>query len=154
MIATSVGPAVALIQSERIVAERQGGKAWDAAGIRAVLLTADGPTEDVMRAFIVAAHDPALLREILALSLESFEENRHSYHLSCDTAKIPTDVPDDRVGELVTAFDSRQVMHVGYGAVLDAFGPQIKGLLVEHEDEYATLMKEHFLAHLTPFGAR
>ncbi|MFZ2750946.1 MAG: tagaturonate epimerase family protein [Propioniciclava sp.] len=103
---------------------------------------------------IVAAHDPALLREILALSLESFEENRHSYHLSCDTAKIPTDVPDDRVGELVTAFDSRQVMHVGYGAVLDAFGPQIKGLLVEHEDEYATLMKEHFLAHLTPFGAR
>ena len=60
MIATSVGPAVALIQSERIVAERQGGKAWDAAGIRAVLLTADGPTEDVMRAFIVAAHDPAL----------------------------------------------------------------------------------------------
>ncbi|MBP8882076.1 MAG: hypothetical protein KBG77_13355 [Dermatophilaceae bacterium] len=60
MIATSVGPAVALIQSERIVAERQGGKAWDAAGIRAVLLTADGPTEDVMRAFLVAAHDPAL----------------------------------------------------------------------------------------------
>ena len=60
MIAASIGPAVALIQSERIVAERQGGKAWDAAGIRAVLLTADGPTEDVMRAFIVAAHDPAL----------------------------------------------------------------------------------------------
>ena len=60
MIAASIGPAVALIQSERIVAERQGGKAWDAAGIRAVLLTADGPTEDVMRAFLVAAHDPAL----------------------------------------------------------------------------------------------
>lgn len=60
MIATSVGPAVALIQSEHIVAERQGGKAWDAAGIRAVLLTADGPTEDVMRAFLVAAHDPTL----------------------------------------------------------------------------------------------
>lgn len=60
MIASSVGPAVALIQSERLTAERQGGRAWDAAGIRAVLLTADGPTEDVMRAFVVAAHDPAL----------------------------------------------------------------------------------------------
>ena len=103
---------------------------------------------------IVAAHDPALLREILALSLASFEENRHSYHLSCDTAKIRTDMPDDRVGELVTAFDSRQVMHVGYGAVLDAFGEQIKGLLIDHEGEYAALMKEHFLAHLTPFASR
>ncbi len=103
---------------------------------------------------IVAAHDPALLREILALSLDSFEENRHSYHLSCDTAKIPMDLPDDRLGELVTALDSRQVMHVGYGAVLDEYGTQIKGILNAHEDEYATLMKEHFIAHIAPFGKR
>lgn len=103
---------------------------------------------------IVAAHDPALLRAILALSLESFAENRHSYHLSCDTARILADLPDDRLGELVTSLDSRQVMHVGYGAVLDEFGAQIKGILTVHEDKYATLMKEHFIAHLAPFGTR
>ncbi len=103
---------------------------------------------------IVAAHDPQLLRDILKLSLESFEENRHSYHLSCDTTRIPTDVPDDKVGELVTALDSRHVMHVGYGAVLDEYGVQIKDLLNTHEDEYAALMKEHFIAHIAPFGKR
>ncbi len=46
----SIGPAVALIQSERLEAERKGGKSWDAPGIRAVLAAADGPIEDVMRA--------------------------------------------------------------------------------------------------------
>lgn len=56
----SIGPAVALIQSERLESERKGGKSWDAPGIRAVLVAADGPIEDVMRAVLVAAHDPAL----------------------------------------------------------------------------------------------
>ena len=36
----------------------------------------------------------------------------------------------------------------------DEYGTQIKGILNAHEDEYATLMKEHFIAHIAPFGKR
>lgn len=60
MIATSVGPAVALIQSERLEAERKGGKAWQAPGIRKALTDCDGPLPDVMRAALIAALDPTL----------------------------------------------------------------------------------------------
>lgn len=103
---------------------------------------------------VLARHAPDLTREVLELSMASFEENRHSYHLSCDPAKIPTNPSGDQLDELVTAVDSRQVMHVGYGAVLDAFGPQLKVVLDEHEDELYEIMKQHFVRHLSPFGAR
>ncbi|MFP5416906.1 MAG: tagaturonate epimerase family protein, partial [Actinomycetes bacterium] len=60
---------------------------------------------------VIAANDPALLREILQQSLASFEENRHSYHLSCDPGKIPANPSDEQLDDLITAIDSRQVMH-------------------------------------------
>ena len=101
---------------------------------------------------VVAANEPALLREILAVSLESFEENRHSYHLSCDPARIPLDAPDAQMNDLVTAIDSRQVMHVGYGPVLERFGDEIRAVLNAHEEELYEVMREHFVKHLAPFG--
>ncbi|MET0693993.1 MAG: tagaturonate epimerase family protein [Propionibacteriaceae bacterium] len=103
---------------------------------------------------VVARHEFDLLREILALSLASFEENRHSYHLSCDPSKIPTDPSDDQLDDLVTAIDSRQVMHVGYGAVLEKFGPEIKQTLDDHEEELYEIMHQHFLKHVRPFGSQ
>ncbi len=102
---------------------------------------------------VVARHEPALTREILTLSLASFEENRHSYHLSCDPARIPSNPSDGEMDDLVTAIDSRQVMHVGYGAALETFGTEIKQVLNDHEDELYSIMKEHFVKHLAPFGA-
>jgi hypothetical protein len=101
---------------------------------------------------VVARHEFDLLREILQLSLESFEDNRHSYHLSCDPAKIPTNPSDDQLDDLVTAIDSRQVMHVGYGAVLERYGKEIKQTLNDHEEELYEIMHQHFLKHVRPFA--
>ena len=103
---------------------------------------------------VVARHEFDLLREILKLSLASFEENRHSYHLSCDPGKIPTNPSDDQLDDLVTAIDSRQVMHVGYGAALEKFGTEIKQALDEHEEELYEIMHQHFVKHVGPFGTR
>ena len=103
---------------------------------------------------VVARHEFDLLREILQLSLTSFEENRHSYHLSCDPGKIPTHPSDDQLDELVTAIDSRQVMHVGYGAALEKFGQEIRQTLGDHEEELYEIMHQHFLKHVGPFGTR
>ena len=103
---------------------------------------------------MVARHEFDLLREILKLSLESFEENRHSYHLSCDPGKIPANPSDAQLDDLVTAVDSRQVMHVAYGAVLEKFGREIKQALDDHEEELYEIMHQHFVKHLAPFGTR
>ena len=62
---------------------------------------------------VIAHNDPDLMREVLALALDSFEANRKSYHLSCDPTKIPTDPTDEQVARLMDVVDSRQVLHVG-----------------------------------------
>jgi hypothetical protein len=101
---------------------------------------------------VIAAHDPDLMRAVLALALESFEANRKSYHLSCDPSRIPTDPTDEQVARLLDVVDSRQVLHVGYGAILDEFGPQLYRIWNDHEDEHYQVISDHFVRHLAPFA--
>jgi hypothetical protein len=101
---------------------------------------------------VIASNDPDLMRRILTLALESFEANRKSYHLSCDPAKIPTDPTDEEVGRLLDVVDSRQVLHVGYGAILDEFGPQMYRLWNDNEEQHYRIISDHFVKHLQPFA--
>jgi hypothetical protein len=93
------------------------------------------------------------MREVLALALDSFEANRKSYHLSCDPAKIPTDPTDDEVAQLMSRVDSRQVLHVGYGAILEEFGTRMYHVWNDNEEEHYRIIADHFVKHLAPFAA-
>ena len=101
---------------------------------------------------VIAHQDPDLMRQVLALALDSFEANRKSYHLSCDPAKIPTDPTDEQVARLMDVVDSRQVLHVGYGAILEEFGPRMYQVWNDHEEELYGIIADHFVKHLQPFA--
>ena len=100
---------------------------------------------------VIARRDPALFREVLALSIDQFETNRHSYHLSCDLARIPAEVADNDLDSLLTAIDSRQVLHVGYGAALAEFHDRMYACWQAHSDDLTRIIAAHFVPHLTPF---
>jgi tagaturonate epimerase len=102
---------------------------------------------------VIANNDPDLMREVLALALDSFEVNRKSYHLSCDPMRIPTDPTDDEVAQLMDRVDSRQVLHVGYGAILDEFGTRMYQVWNDNEEEHYRIIADHFIKHLTPFAS-
>jgi len=102
---------------------------------------------------VIAYNDPDLMREVLALALDSFEANRKSYHLSCDPTKIPANPTNDEVAQLMDRVDSRQVLHVGYGAILEEFGPRLYQVWNDHEEEHYGIIADHFVKHLTPFAA-
>jgi tagaturonate epimerase len=102
---------------------------------------------------VIAHNDPDLMREVLALALDSFEANRKSYHLSCDPTKIPTGPTDDQVAQLMDRVDSRQVLHVGYGAILEEFGPRMYQVWNDNEEEHYRIIADHFVKHLTPFAS-
>ena len=102
---------------------------------------------------VIAHNDPDLMRQILVLALESFEANRKSYHLSCDPTRIPTDPTDDEVARLMDVVDSRQVLHVGYGAILEEFGPRMYQVWNDNEEEHYQIIANHFVKHLEPFAA-
>jgi len=101
---------------------------------------------------VIARNDPDLMRQILALALDSFEANRKTYHLSCDPARIPTDPTDDEVARLMDVVDSRQVLHVGYGAILDEFGSRMYQVWNDNEEEHYRIIANHFVKHLEPFA--
>ena len=101
---------------------------------------------------VIAHNDPDLMREVLALALDSFEANRKSYHLSCDPTRIPTDPTDDEVAQLMDLVDSRQVLHVGYGAILEEFGTRMYQVWNDNEEEHYRIIADHFVKHLTPFA--
>ena len=52
---------------------------------------------------------------------------------------------------LLDHFDTRQVLHVTFGSVLDRYGAAIRTYLDTHETEYATRLARHFDRHLRPF---
>src|SRR5215216_7618776 len=101
---------------------------------------------------VIANNDPDLMREVLALALDSFEANRKSYHLSCDPTKIPSNPTDDEVARLMDRVDSRQVLHVGYGAILEEFGTRMYRVWNDNEEEHYRIIADHFVKHLAPFA--
>ena len=101
---------------------------------------------------VIARHDPDLMRQVLTLALDSFEANRKSYHLSWDPTRIPTRPSDDEVARLMDVADSRQVLHVGYGAILEEFGSRMYRVWNDNEEELHRIIAGHFVKHLEPFA--
>lgn len=122
----------------------------EATGGMAHLKTAGTSWAEALR--VIARHDGDLMREITALALESFEQNRKSYHLSCDPAKVPAHPTDAELATLLDVIDSRQVLHVGYGAILEAFKPRMYEVWLNHDEELYGIIAEHFVKHLAPFS--
>jgi hypothetical protein len=101
----------------------------------------------------VAQMDPALFREILTYSQQRYDTDRATYHVSAQLANVPAPetLGDADLSGLLEPFDSRQVLHVTFGSVLDRFGNRLLETLQEHEEVYHTILEAHFQRHLSPF---
>jgi hypothetical protein len=111
---------------------------------------------------IAARHAPDLFREIYGASRDAYRGARTSYQVSAqlDRTLEPNDVRDDQLGSLLGAFDSRQILHVGYGAVLtkkDGRGVHwmsetLRSVLGTYAEEYEFALETHLGRHLAPFA--
>ncbi|MEX0609204.1 MAG: tagaturonate epimerase family protein [Balneolaceae bacterium] len=113
---------------------------------------------EALRAVSVAA--PEFFREIMAFSLKRFEEDKKTYHISADVAKIedPKSVPDEKLPGYLDDDHARQVLHVAFGSVLSGALPEAKSyknrlmtILEENEDIHERFLIRHFEKHLDPF---
>ena len=99
---------------------------------------------------IIAACDPALFQDILELSIDGYAENRRSYHVNGAVERIPA-VRDEQLPRLLDHVDARQVVHVAFGTVLEAFYDPIYAVLHTHVADYWEGLRQHFDQHLQPF---
>jgi hypothetical protein len=104
---------------------------------------------------LVAEYDPALFRSMLDHARAHFEHDRKTYFLDAQLGKVPAgaDIPDADLPDLLNQFDARQVLHVAFGSILDAYGDPLRSLIAAHEDAFRAGLERHFTRHLSPFVA-
>jgi hypothetical protein len=104
----------------------------------------------------MASIAPPLFREILAFAHERYDEDKATYHVSADPAKVPPpdQLADSDLAGVLDLFDGRQVLHVTFGSVLERFGRRLKEALAQHEEAHYAALETHFCKHLTPFVAK
>ena len=122
-------------------------------GGRVHLKTAGTSYLEALRA--VAELDPPVFRRVYAYSLERYETDRASYHVSAspEAALRAEGIDDADLPALLDQFDAREILHVTFGSVLreESLRDRLMGLLRSEPEAYAGNLEAHFLRHLKPF---
>jgi len=111
---------------------------------------------------VIARHKPDLYRRMHAFALEHLEEAKKYYHIGAKVENIPPldSLKDSELPDLMNRDDSRQVMHITYGLILQArdesgkslFKDELYRVLFEYEEEYNQALKKHIGRHLEALG--
>jgi len=103
---------------------------------------------------VVAGFDPDLLVQILAFARERYEQDKRSYHVSAEPAKVvqPEECAAADLPAVLDRFDTRQALHVTFGSVLTNtdFKRRIIAVLKEREEAHYQALQEHLHRHVEP----
>jgi len=107
---------------------------------------------------VIARKNPSLYREIHLFALKNFEKDKASYHVTTDLSLVPDidKILDKNLETLLENPNSRQLIHITYGSVLNAkdkkgeylFKDRIYRTLFRYEDEHHSQVSSHIKKHL------
>lgn len=105
---------------------------------------------------VIARNAPDLYRRMHRKALEHLEEARSYYKVDCDVSAIrPLDrTADDELPAYIEQVDSRQLMHIAYGILLNdtEMHDAIYEFLKKNEKMYEMQVKQHIEKHLKSLG--
>ena len=105
---------------------------------------------------VVARVNPVLFRKMLVRAISCFPAAAKLYHVAADPSAIPSpkEAPDNELERYLDARDSRQLLHITYGGLLDDPGIRaefFQTLEANEELHYATV-QEHIERHVRLLG--
>jgi hypothetical protein len=118
---------------------------------------------------VVARHDEALFRRIIAFARSRYDTDKATYHVSASVDRVPP--PEDLgAAELEKLYlerwqdvaagagfrePGRQILHCTFGSTLThaELGPAVRSVLEAHPGTYAEVLAEHFAHHLRSLAA-
>jgi len=113
---------------------------------------------------LVALRNPSLYREIHRTALSKFKEASKLYHVTTDLSRIPSlqELNDQELPGFLDQEDSRQLLHITYGYLLNAEDGDGKNLfrdplyrtLTQYEEEYWSFVEKHIERHLSSLGVK
>ena len=105
--------------------------------------------------------DPQFFRKIVDFSLDRFETDRATYHISAALAGTPAPgdlSPEELEQAYLNEDNGRQILHVTFGSVLTAreagrpgryrFRDSLKALLLQHRNLHEQVLADHLGKHL------
>ncbi len=104
----------------------------------------------------VAKNDPDLYRDMHRAAYDHFEDALALYHITADLSKIPSldDTPDKKLPEFLELDESRQLLHITYGGLLN--DPKIRerffGFLDANEEVHYDTVEAHIDRHVSGLG--
>jgi hypothetical protein len=111
---------------------------------------------------LISFTNPSLYREMHQFALSIFKEASTLYHVTTDLNQIPNleDLSDQELPALLDQEDSRQLLHITYGFLLNAraedgknlFRDRFYHILTQYEEDYWSLLEKHIGRHLTSLG--
>ncbi len=113
---------------------------------------------------LIALGNPSLCREIYRYALSKFKETSSLYQVTAGLSRIPNleKLSDEELPALLDQEDSRQLLHITCGDLLNAkdeagkniFRNQLYQILIQYEEDYWSLLENHFEKHLNLLGVK
>ena len=115
----------------------------------------------------IAAADPDLMRRVWRVALEAYTTARASYHVSATAvgAPSPDGASNGALAQLLTDPNTREILHVTYGAVLHGgtndvgaadggaqLGDDLRAVIWTEREAYWSNLAAHIGRHLQPFA--
>ena len=111
---------------------------------------------------LIALGNPSLYREVHRYALSKFKEASKLYQGAAEPSRIPNleKLSDEDLPALLDQEDSRQLLHITCGDLLNAkdeagkniFRDQLYQILIQYEEDYWSLLENHFEKHLNSLG--
>lgn len=111
---------------------------------------------------VIALKRPGLYREIHKYALTVLDEAKKYYHITAEMNKVPDidSLKDEQLPELMDKNDSRQLIHITYGLILQAKSPdgsflfrdRIYESMHKYENDYHSALYKHIGRHLSELG--
>jgi len=95
----------------------------------------------------IAEFNPDLFKKIINIVLAEAEANSKDYYIALDYKKINTDLKSKKLTELIDIKETRQLLHVSYGTVLNEYRREIVTTLYEHEEVYMKNIIKNYQDH-------
>jgi len=111
---------------------------------------------------VAAKYNPGLYRRMHAYALGHLDEAKKYYHIGAKTENIPQlgSLSDSELVSLMDKDDSRQLMHITYGLLLQAkdgngktlFKDEFYEFLYRYENQYNAALIKHIGRHIKALG--
>lgn len=95
----------------------------------------------------VAICNPDLFKAILNITFEKAEENSRAYYIELEYKKINDLLRTKNIVDLIDIGQTRQLLHVSYGSILEKYRNEIITTLLSNEKEYTNNIVDNYKRH-------